>query len=205
MRKLSYIGFNVLHEEAVRPVMHKKIPIRLRNTFNLDNLGTLIVSEKLPSQKDITGIASSGGYCSFTLQKFLMNREKGFGRVLLSIFEEMNLSYEHCPSGVDNISIILDQNQLKPEDVNNIIRTIDDRLKPDDIKVEFGLALVALVGEGLLHKIGVLAQAASALSKAGVNIKLCNQGSSEISIIFGIDASDEKKAVNAMYSEFFKS
>jgi aspartate kinase len=204
MRELSYIGFNVLHEEAVRPVMRKKIPIRLRNTFNLDNSGTLIVSEKLPSQRDITGIASGGGYCSFTLQKFLMNREKGFGRMLLSIFEEMNLSYEHCPSGVDNISIILDQNQLKPEDVNNIIRTIDDKLKPDDIKVEFGLALVAVVGEGLLHKIGVLSQAAAALSKDGVNIKLCNQGSSEISMIFGIDASDEKKAVNALYNEFFK-
>jgi aspartate kinase len=203
MRELSYIGFDVLHEEAVRPVMRKKIPIRLRNTFNLDNPGTLIVSEKLPSQRDITGIASGGGYCSFTLQKFLMNREKGFGRMLLSIFEEMNLSYEHCPSGVDNISIILDQNQLKPEDVNNIIRTIDDRLKPDDIKVEFGLALVAVVGEGLLHKIGVLSQAAAALSKANVNIKLCNQGSSEISMIFGIDASDEKKAVNALYAEFF--
>ncbi len=203
MRELSYIGFNVLHEEAVRPVMRKKIPIRLRNTFNLENSGTLIVSEKLPSQRDVTGIASGGGYCSFTLQKFLMNREKGFGRMLLSIFEEMNLSYEHCPSGVDNISIILDQNQLKPEDVNNIIRTIDDRLKPDDIKVEFGIALVAVVGEGLLHKIGVLSQAAAALSKAGVNIKLCNQGSSEISMIFGIDASDEKKAVNALYSEFF--
>jgi len=204
MRELSYIGFNVLHEEAVRPVMRKKIPIRLRSTFNLENPGTLIVSEKLPSQRDVTGIASGGGYCSFTLQKFLMNREKGFGRVLLSIFEEMGLSYEHCPSGVDNISIILDQTQLKPEDVNNIIRTIGERLKPDDVKVEFGIALVAVVGEGLLHKIGVLSQAAAALSKSGVNIKLCNQGSSEISIIFGIDSSDEKKAVNALYNEFFK-
>jgi aspartate kinase len=205
MRELSYIGFNVLHEEAVRPVMSKKIPIRLRNTFNLDNAGTLIVSERLPSQRDVTGIAAGGGYCSFTLQKFLMNREKGFGRRLLSIFEELNLSYEHCPSGVDNISIILDQNQLRPEDVNNIIRMIDDRLKPDDIKVEFGIALVAVVGEGLLHKIGVLSQSAAALSNASVNIKMCNQGSSEISMIFGIDASDEKKAVTALYDEFFKS
>jgi aspartate kinase len=204
MRELSYIGFNVLHEEAVRPVMSKKIPIRLRNTFNIENTGTLIVSERLPSQRDVTGIASGGGYCSFTLQKFLMNREKGFGRRLLSIFEELNLSYEHCPSGVDNISIILDQTQLRPEDVNNIIRTIDERLKPDDIKVEFGIALVAVVGEGLMHKIGVLSQAAAALSKAGVNIKMCNQGSSEISMIFGIDASDEKKAVTALYQEFFK-
>jgi aspartate kinase len=204
MRELSYIGFNVLHEEAVRPVMRQKIPIRLRNTFNLDNTGTLIVSERLPSQRDVTGIASGGGYCSFTLQKFLMNREKGFGRRLLSIFEELNLSYEHCPSGVDNISIILDQNQLRPEDVNNIIRTIEDRLKPDDIRVEFGIALVAVVGEGLMHKIGVLSQSAAALSKADVNIKMCNQGSSEISMIFGIDASDEKKAVTALYDEFFK-
>jgi aspartate kinase len=133
-----------------------------------------------------------------------MNREKGFSRRLLSIFEELNLSVEHCPSGVDNISIILDQNQLRPEDVNNIIRMIDDRLKPDDIKVEFGIALVAVVGEGLMHKIGVLSQSAAALSKASVNIKMCNQGSSEISMIFGIDASDEKKAVTALYDEFFK-
>jgi aspartate kinase len=204
MRELSYIGFNVLHEEAVRPVMRKKIPIRLRSTFNLDNEGTLIVSERLPSQRDVTGIASGGGYCSFTLQKFLMNREKGFGRRLLSIFEELNLSYEHCPSGVDNISIILDQNQLRPEDVNNIIRTIEERLRPDDVRVEFGIALVAVVGEGLMHKIGVLSQSAAALSKAGVNIKMCNQGSSEISMIFGIDASDEKKAVTVLYDEFFK-
>jgi len=204
MRELSYIGFNVLHEEAVRPVMRKKIPIRLRNTFNLDNPGTLIVSERLPSQRDVTGIASGGGYCSFTLQKFLMNREKGFVRRLLSILEELNLSYEHCPSGVDNISIILDQSQLKPEDVNNIVRLIDEALKPDDVKTEFGIALVAVVGEGLLHKIGVLSQSAAALSNAGVNIKMCNQGSSEISMIFGIDASDEKKAVNALYREFFK-
>jgi aspartate kinase len=205
MRELSYHGFNVLHEEAVKPVIRKKIPIRLRNTFNLKSEGTLIVSERLPSQRDITGIASGDGYCTFTLQKFLMNREKGFGRRLLSILEDLELSYEHCPSGVDNISVILDQAQLEPQDVNNIIRTMEDQLKPDDIKVEFGLALVAVVGEGLLHKIGVLAQAASALSNAGVNIKMCNQGSSEISIIFGIDASDEKKAVNALYQEFFKA
>ncbi len=203
MRELSYIGFNVLHEEAVRPVMRKKIPIRLRNTNNIENKGTLIVSERLPGERDIVGIASGGGYCSFTLQKFLMNREKGFGRRLLSIFEEMNLSYEHCPSGVDNISVILDQDQLKPETVNSVIRAFDEKLAPDELKTEFGIAMVSVVGEGLTHKIGVLATAAGALSKAGVNIKMVNQGSSEISMIFGIDAADEKKAVNALYNEFF--
>ncbi|MDR2577536.1 MAG: aspartate kinase [Chitinispirillales bacterium] len=203
MRELSYIGFNVLHEEAVRPVMRKKIPIRLRNTNNVDNKGTLIVSERLPGERDVVGVASGGGYCSFTLQKFLMNREKGFGRKLLSIFEDMGLSYEHCPSGVDNISVILDQDQLKPETVNNIIRAMDEVLVPDEVKTEFGIALVSVVGEGLVQKVGVLSQATGALSRAGVNIKLVNQGSSEISMIFGIDASDESKAVNALYKEFF--
>jgi aspartate kinase len=132
-----------------------------------------------------------------------MNREKGFGRRLLSIFEDMNLSYEHCPSGVDSISVILDQSQLKPETVNSVIRAFDEKLAPDELKTEFGIALVSVVGEGLAHKIGVMAQAAGALSRAGVNIKMVNQGSSEISIIFGIDAADEKKAVNALYNEFF--
>jgi aspartate kinase len=205
MRELSYIGFNVFHEEAVKPVMRKNIPIRLRNTNNLDNVGTLIVSERLPGERDVIGIASGGGYCSFTLQKFLMNREKGFGRRLLAIFEEFDLSYEHCPSGVDNISVILEQKQLKPEVVNSIIRAIEEQLQPDDVRSEFGISLVSVVGEGLVHKIGVLAQATTALGNAGVNIKMVNQGSSEISMIFGIDASDEKKAVQALYREFFLS
>jgi aspartate kinase len=204
MRELSYVGFNVLHEEAVKPVLRKKIPIRLRNTMNTDNPGTLIVSERLPSERDVIGIASGGGYCSFTLQKFLMNREKGFGRRLLSIFEELGLSYEHCPSGVDSISVILDQSQLKVEMANTVIRAIEEELKPDEIRTEFGIALVAVVGEGLIHKIGVLASATTALSKAGVNIKMANQGSSEISMIFGIEEDDEKKAVNALYDEFFR-
>jgi aspartate kinase len=204
MRELSYVGFNVLHEEAVKPVLRKKIPIRLRNTTNTDNPGTLIVSERLPSERDVIGIASGGGYCSFTLEKFLMNREKGFGRRLLSIFEELDLSYEHCPSGVDNISVILDQSQLKVEMANTVIRMIEEELKPDEVRTEFGLALVSVVGEGLIHKVGVLAAATSALSHAGVNIKMANQGSSEISMIFGIEEDDEKKAVNALYEEFFK-
>jgi aspartate kinase len=203
MRELSYMGFNVLHEEAVKPVMRKKIPIRLRNTNNLANTGTLIVSERLPSEREVIGVASSGNYCSFTLQKFLMNREKGFGRQLLGIFEDLGLSYEHCPSGVDNISVILNQEQLKSEVVNSVIRTIEEQLQPDEIKSEFGIALVSVVGEGLVHKIGFLAKATSALANAQVNIKMVNQGSSEMSIIFGIDGTDETKAVRALYTAFF--
>lgn len=204
MRELSYMGFNVFHEEAVKPVLEKKIPIRLRNTNNIKNDGTLIIAERLPSERDIIGIASAGMFCSFNLQKFLMNREKGFGRRLLEIFENMDLSYEHCPSGVDNVSVLLDQDQLRPETANALIRKIEEELKPDEIKTEFGISLIAVVGEGLLHKVGVLGQATSALADAGINIKLVNQGSSEISMIFGIDAIDEKKAVEALYKMFFK-
>ncbi len=205
MRELSYVGFNVLHEEAVRPVLAKKIPIRLRNTGNLDNRGSLIVSERLPTERDVIGIASGGRYCSITIQKFLMNREIGFVRRVLSILEEKGLSVEHIPSGVDTISVVVDQKQLQPETVNNIIKSIEQQLTPDDVKVEFGIALVAVVGEGLIHKVGVLAQATGALSRAGVNIKMADQGSSEISMIFGIDSSDEKRAVVALYEEFFPS
>ena len=203
MRELSYMGFSVFHEEAVKPVMKKKIPIRLRNTNNLKNDGTLIVSERLPQERDVVGIAAASGFCSFNLQKFLMNREKGFGRKLLEIFEDMGYSYEQCPSGVDNISVVLNQKQLSSESVNNIMRRIEKELKPDDLKTEYDLSLVAVVGEGLRNKIGVLGYAASALAKAGVNIKLVNQGSSEISIVFGVSTVNETCAVKALYDAFF--
>ncbi|MFW5803518.1 MAG: aspartate kinase [Verrucomicrobiota bacterium] len=203
MRELSYIGFNVLHQEAVWPAMRRKIPIRLRNTMNLDNRGTLIVSERLPSERDVIGIASGGDFCTFTLQKYLMNREKGFGRKLLSIIEDLDLSYEHCPSSVDSISVVLAQDQLEPDMAHRLLRAMEENLSPDEVTTEYGIALIAVVGEGLNHKIGVLGSAADALSAAGVNIKLVNQGSSEISIIFGVDVSDEKDAVRALYQRFF--
>jgi len=203
MRELSYMGFNVFHEEAVIPVMEKKIPIRLRNTNNIENTGTLIVAERLPEENDVIGIAGARDYCSFNIQKFLMNREKGFGRRLLSIFEDLDLSFEHCPSGVDNISVILDQEQLHPESVNDIVREIEKELAPDELKAEFGLSLISVVGEGLLHKVGVLGVATTALADAGINVKLAIQGSSELSITFGIDSSDEDSAVSVLYDRFF--
>jgi aspartate kinase len=203
MRELSYMGFSVFHEEAVKPVMKKKIPIRLRNTNNLKNDGTLIVSERLPHERDIVGIAAANGFCSFNLQKFLMNREKGFGRKLLEIFEDMGFSYEQSPSGVDNISVVLGQKQLCAGSVNNLMRRIEKELKPDDLKTEYDLSLVAVVGEGLKNKIGVLGAAATALAKAGVNVKMVNQGSSEISIVFGVSTADETRAVKALYEAFF--
>jgi len=204
MRELSYMGFNVFHEEAVKPAINRKIPIRVRNTNNLQNPGTLIVAERLPGERDIVGIAGGKRFCNFNVQKFLMNREIGFMRKLLSIFEDMDLSVEHCPSGVDNISVLLNQDQLRPETIHNIIRAIGEKLCPDEVNTEFGIALISVVGERLHDKITVLAQASAALAKAGINVKLVNQGSSKISIIFGIDAADEKNAVKTLYEEFFK-
>lgn len=132
-----------------------------------------------------------------------MNREKGFGRKLLEIFEDLGLSYEQCPSGIDNISVVLNQKQLHAELVNDVMRKIEKELKPDDLKTEYDLSLVAVVGEGLRNKIGVLGSAADALAAVGVNIKIVNQGSSEISIIFGVSTRDETRAVKALYEAFF--
>jgi aspartate kinase len=199
------MGLSVFHEEAVKPVMKKKIPIRLRNTNNLENGGTRIVSDRDPNEENaVVGIASASGFCSFNLQKFMMNREKGFGRKLLQVFEDLGYSYEQCPSGVDNISVVLNQNQFDEDDINRITAKIEGELRPDSLKKEENLSLVALVGEGLRNKIGVLGDAATALAKSGVNIKVVNQGSSELSIVFGVSTADEKKAVEALYDRFFR-
>jgi len=205
MRELSYMGFGVFHEEAVKPVMKKKIPIRLRNTHNIENHGTLIAFERILNEKSVVGISAASGFCSFNLQKFLMNREVGYGRKLLEIFEDFGLSYEQCPSGVDNISVVLNQKQknLSSDTINDLIRRIEKELKPDLFKTEYNLSLIAVVGEGLKNQAGALAIAAQALADAGVNIKIVNQGSSELSIIFGVESHDEIRAVKALYEAFF--
>lgn len=203
MRELSYMGFNVFHEEAVWPAMRRHIPIRLRNTMNPDNPGTLIVAERLPDERDVVGIASSSEFCSITVTKYLMNRELGFGRKLLAIVEEMELPFEHMPSTVDSVSLVLSQDMLDSESVHKLMRAIRQGLEPDDVTMEYGIALIAVVGEGLNHKVGVMAQAAGALADAEVNLKIVNQGSSEISMIFGVDVADEAHAVRALYHRFF--
>ena len=132
-----------------------------------------------------------------------MNREVGFGRRLLNILEDDQISYEHTPSGIDNISIILAESEFPEEKRERVIARIKDELNVDSVSFECGIALVMVVGEGMLHSIGVTGRAASALARAGVNIVMINQGSSEVSIMFGINQEDEKKAVQCLYDEFF--
>ncbi|WP_108670573.1 aspartate kinase [Peribacillus acanthi] len=203
MRELSYAGFSVFHEEALIPAFKAGIPVNVKNTNNPNAPGTKIVSNRQHTNGPVIGIASDKGFCSIFVSKYLMNREIGFGRKLLQILEENGVSYEHIPSGIDDITVILREDLLDANKETVIIDRINKELDVDDVRVEHGLALIMIVGEGMRHSVGTTARASKALSDVGINIEMINQGSSEVSIMFGIKAIDEHKAVNALYQEFF--
>lgn len=203
MRELSYAGFSVLHEETLEPVYRMGIPVCIKNTNNPSAPGTMIAPTRDVKDGPVVGIASDDGFCSIYVSKYMMNREIGFGRKILSILEDEGLSYEHIPSGIDNISIILEQKQLDKVKEERVIKRIKEELNVDDISVERDLALVMIVGEGMMHTVGITSRASNALAKAGVNIQMINQGSSEVSMMFGVRATDNVSAVKALYNEFF--
>jgi aspartate kinase len=203
MRELSYAGFTVLHDEALVPAFRAGIPVQIKNTNNPSAPGTKIVYERDNTNGPVIGIASDQGFCSIYVSKYLMNREIGFGRRLLSILEEYGLSYEHTPSGIDDVSIILRENQFGPEMENEIKKRILRDLHADEVKIVHGLALIMVVGEGMRRNVGTMARASKALAKAKVNIEMINQGSSEVSMMFGVKEVEEKRAVQALYEEFF--
>ncbi|MFD4705263.1 aspartate kinase [Gottfriedia sp. NPDC058432] len=203
MRELSYAGFNVFHDEALIPAFQAGIPVNIKNTNNPIAPGTRIVKERTLSNGPLIGIASDNGFCSIYISKYLMNREIGFGRKILQILEDYQISYEHQPSGIDDISIIIRQNQLPVELEFQIIKRIQDELDADHVVVERDLALIMLVGEGMRHNVGTTARASKALANAGINIEMINQGSSEVSMMFGVKSYDEKNAVQVIYEEFF--
>ena len=152
----------------------------------------------------VVGIASSDGFCAVYVDKYLMNREIGFGRRFLQILEEEALSYEHSPSGIDNMSVILREDIFDKKVEERVIGRIKAELKPDNIEIDRGLALIMLVGEGMQYTVGIAAKATKAFSDAGVNIEMLNQGSSEISMMFGIKAVDRVNAVRSLYDVFFR-
>jgi aspartate kinase len=203
MRELAYAGFSVLHEEAIIPTVRAGIPICIKNTNRPEAPGTSIVPERKYCAGAVVGIASDKGFCTIYVSKYLMNREIGFGRRLLQICEEEGLSYEHAPSGIDNLSVILREATLDPAAEQRVADRIRKELGADDVDVERGLALIMIVGEGMRYTVGVAARAARALADAGVNIEMMNQGSSEISMMFGVKAVDRKKAVESLHHEFF--
>ncbi|WJQ80633.1 aspartate kinase [Brevibacillus brevis] len=203
MRELSYSGFSVFHEEALIPAYQANIPVCIKNTNNPSAPGTMIVAERGAATNRVSGIASDGGFCSIYVSKYLMNREIGFGRKLLQILEEEGLSYEHTPSGIDNISVILRERDLTEEKEQRIVERIRRELFADDVAVQHSLALVMIVGEGMRQSVGTTARATTALAAAKINLEMINQGSSEVSMMFGVKAEEADRAVIALYQEFF--
>lgn len=203
MRELSYAGFSVFHEEALVPVYMKGIPVRIKNTNNPDAPGTTILKTRENITDPVVGIASDLGFCFIFMSKYLMNREIGFVRKILTILEDECLSYEHIPSGIDNISIILKQDKLDAAKEARVVNRIRNELAVDDISVQRDIALVMIVGEGMQRSVGIASRATTAFCKAGVNIEMINQGSSEVSMMFGVKNGDSDKAVKALYQEFF--
>ena len=205
LRELSYMGATVLHEDAIFPVRYAKIPINIRNTNAPRDDGTMIVAEtnEYDTKKVITGIAGKKGFSVITIEKDMMNSEIGFGRKVLEVLEDNEISFEHLPSGIDNMSIVVSSASIDGKR-DKIVSAIRRAVRPDSVTVEDELALVTIVGRAMVKAKGTAARVFDAISGAGVNIRMIDQGSSEISIIVGVEERDFDKTLNAIYGEFVK-
>ena len=201
MRELSYAGFSVFHDEALEPVFHAGIRVNVRNTNNPTAPGTMILPNRDPHDMPIVGIAATSGFCTIFVSKYLMNREVGFGRRVLHILEDEGVPFEHIPTGIDNMSVVMREARFGAATEERVTRRIRQELKPDEISVERDLALVMVVGEGMRHMIGIAGRACSGFAHAGVNLEMINQGSSEVSMMFGIKAKDATASVRALYKD----
>lgn len=203
MRELAYAGFSVLHDEALTPAYRKGIPVNIRNTNNPSAQGTLIVKDRINFDGVVTGIAGAKGFCTLNMTKYLMNREIGFALKVLKILADEMIPIEHMPSGIDSLSVVM-RNDVFTEDKEAIvIKRLEEELGIEKISVDRNLAIIVIVGEAMARTVGVTARAANALSKAGVNLELINQGSSEISVMFGVREEYCNYAVKELYKEYF--
>ena len=205
LRELSYMGASVLHDEAIFPVRYASIPINIKNTNRPEDRGTMIVpsATDYDSKHVITGVAGLRGFSAITVEKDRMNSEVGFIRRVLEVFEENEVSIEHVPSGIDTLSVVLETKALdKVRD--RLLTRIQRSARPDSISVEDELALIAVVGRGMVKAKGTSARVFDAISNAGINIKMIDQGSSELNIIVGVAEHDFEKALGAIYNEFVK-
>ena len=204
LRELSYMGATVLHEDAIFPVRYSKIPINIRNTNRPDDKGTFIVPQTDEISDDIiTGIAGRTGFATITIEKDMMNAELGFGRRVLEAIENNGISFEHFPSGIDTMSVVVSSKELHSKRAD-VMADICKAVDPENIFVEENLALIAVVGRGMVKAKGTAARIFTALAKEGVNIRMIDQGSSELNIIVGIDSNDYTTALKAIYYEFVK-
>ncbi|MBX0358659.1 aspartate kinase [Halobacillus sp. Nhm2S1] len=204
MRELSYAGFSVFHDEALIPAFKEKIPVCIKNTNNPAAPGTMIVADLPERESHVVGIASDDGFLNLYVSKYLMNREIGFGRRLLQILEDEEVSFEHAPSGIDDMSVVIREHHLPPEKEEKVIKRIKEELEVDTVLIEREMAMIMIVGEGMNQTIGIASRAAAAFREAEVNIEMINQGSSEVSMMFGVKSSGLGKAVQSLYRTFFE-
>ena len=202
LRELSYMGATVLHEEAIFPVRKEGIPINIRNTNAPEDKGTLIVESTCRKPKyTITGIAGKKGFAALNIEKDMMNSEVGFGRKVLEVFEKNGISFEHMPSGIDTMTVFVHQSEFEEKE-QKVLAGIHRAVSPDSIELESDLALIAVVGRGMRSNRGTAGRIFSALSHANVNVKMIDQGSSELNIIIGVKNEDFEPAIQANYNIF---
>ena len=206
VRELSYMGASVLHAEAIAPVMRKRIPINIKNTFKPQDKGTMIVPNDQYDAKAndsvITGIAGKKNFTVLLIEKSMMNAEVGFIRKVLSVVEHFDLCVEHLPSGIDTLSVILGSDQLKDGVLSDLVSEIRENVNPDYVHVMENISLIATVGHGMARRHGTAATLFTALANENINIKMIDQGSSELNIIIGVANSDYEKCIHAIYKAF---
>lgn len=199
LRELSYMGASVLHDEAVFPVRLAGIPINIRNTNAPEDPGTIITTENsYDNDKLFSGIAGKQPFTVITVYKNMMNKEVGYVRRALTVLEDLGISFDHIPTGIDSLSVVIESSALE-DNLEEVLKEFEQRLHPDEINVIPDIAMIAVVGMGLVKNIGVAARITKALSDAGINIRMLNQGTSEINVIIGVESSDFKKASRAIY------
>ncbi len=202
LRELAYMGFSVLHEDAIFPVRSEGIPINIRNTNAPEDNGTWIVESTCQKSKYvITGIAGKKGFCAVNIEKEMMNSEIGFGRKVLQAFEENEISFEHVPSGIDTMTVFVHQDEFMHKE-QKVVAGIHRLADPDSIDIEADLALIAVVGRGMKSTRGTAGRIFSALAHANVNVKMIDQGSSELNIIIGVANADFETAIKSIYDIF---
>ena len=203
MRELAYAGFGVFNDDAVIPAVRARIPINIRNTNHPGEPGTMIQQSRRVVPGTVVGIASADNFCNIVVDKYLMNREIGFGRRLLQVLEDEGIAYEHMPSGVDSQCVVVKDCYLPKAKEHRVIQAIRRELRPDSVLVERDITILMVVGEGMCYTAGMFAKACLALASAGINISMVNQGSSEVSFMIAIRTQDRDKAVNSLYKAFF--
>lgn len=199
MRELSYAGFGVFHDEALQPLHKDRIPVVIKNTNRPNDTGTFIRHDReINSSNIVSGISCDKGFTVLNIKKYLMNRQVGFTRKILGVLEDYNISFDHMPSGIDSISIIMRSKEIHNRE-EQVLNDIRDKCEVDELSVEHDLAILMIVGEGMHRIVGTANTITHALAESKINLKMMNQGASEISIMFGIDVADADKAVKSTY------